>query len=159
MRRVEAATTSVRAELNDACAIAVSNAITPLRQELTPLREQNVAFAVKIEELERLQAEAEEEHRDLRQAFELLELQTPASPAAPPLDMGPDRRAPKFDRCGEALGVGFASYPITGADGLPKSVALLAPRSVAGAGSARRRRADDSLGPAPSSETGRRRLP
>ena len=93
---VEAATTSVRAELNDACAIACSNAITPLRLELTPLREQNEAFAVKIEELERLQAEAEEEHRDLRQAFELLERQTPASPAAPPLDMGPDRRAPKF---------------------------------------------------------------
>ena len=124
---VEAATTSVRSELNDACAIAVSNAITPLRErldELTPLREQNVAFAMQIEELERLQAEADEEHRDLRQAFELLERQTPASPAAPLLDMGPDRRAPKFDRCGEELGVGFASYTITGADGLPKSVAL-----------------------------------
>ena len=35
---VEAATTSVRSELNGACAIAVSNAITPLRNELTPLR-------------------------------------------------------------------------------------------------------------------------
>ena len=121
---VEAATTSVRSELNDACAIAVSNAITPLRNELTPLREQNVAFAMEIEELERLHSEADEEHRDLRHAFELLQRQTPASPVAPPLDMGPDRRAPKFGRCGEALGVGFASYTIAGADGLPKSVAL-----------------------------------
>ena len=48
---VEAATTSVRSEFNGACAIAVSNAITPLRNELTPLREQNVAFAMEIEEL------------------------------------------------------------------------------------------------------------
>ena len=38
--------------------------------------------------------------------------------------MDPDRRAPKFDRCGEALGVGFASYSVTGADGLMRSVAL-----------------------------------
>ena len=121
---VEAATTSVRSELNGACAIAVSNAITPLRKELTPLREQNVAFAMEIEELKRLHAEADDEHRDLRNAFELLQLQTPASPAAPPLDMGPDRRAPKFDRCGETLGVGFASYSVTDADGLSKSVAL-----------------------------------
>ena len=71
------------------------------------LREQNVAFALEIEELKRLHSEADEEHRGLRHAFELLQLQTPASPAAPPLDMGPDRRAPKFDRCGEALGVGL----------------------------------------------------
>ena len=75
---VDAATTSVRSELNDACAIAVSNAISPLRDELTPLREQNVAFKMKIEELKRLHAEeADEEHRDLRGQFELLQLQTP----------------------------------------------------------------------------------
>ena len=124
---VEAATTSVRSELNDACAIAVSNAIVPLQarlNELTSLQEQNVAFAMQIEELEQLQVEAVEERRDLRQALELLEQQTPASPAAPPLDMGPDRRAPKFDRCGEELGVGFASYTVNDADGLPKSVVL-----------------------------------
>ena len=83
-----------------------------------------MAFALEIKELERLHSEADEEHRDLRHAFELLQLQTPASPAAPPLDMGPDRRAPKFGRCGEALGVGFASYSYTDADGLPKSAAL-----------------------------------
>ena len=57
---VEAASTSVRSELNDACAIAVSNAIAPLRKELTPLREQNVAFAMEIEELKRLHAEADD---------------------------------------------------------------------------------------------------
>ena len=121
---VEAATTSVRSEPNDACAIAVSNAITSLRNELTPLREQKVAFAMEIEEPKRPHSEADEEHRGLRHAFELLQLQMPASPAAPPLDMGPDRRAPKFGRCGEALGVGFASYSFTDADGLPESVAL-----------------------------------
>ena len=51
-------------------------------------------------------------------------MQTPASPAAPELDMGPDRRSPKFDRCGAELGQGFASYSVTDDVGLPKSVAL-----------------------------------
>ena len=101
---VEAATTSVRSELNGACAIAVSNATTPLRDEPTPLREQNVvAFAMQIDELKRLHSEADEEHRDLRHALKLLQLQTPASPAAPPLDMGPERRAPKFDGHGATI--------------------------------------------------------
>ena len=98
------------------------------------LREQNVAFALEIEELKRLHSEADEEHRDLQNAFELLQLQTPASPAAPALGMGPDQRAPKFDRCGEALGRGFASYSFTDATGTC---------------AARRRRPDDGPGPAP----------
>ena len=121
---VDTATTSVRAELNDACALAASNAISPLHAELTPLREQNVAFRAEVEELKALHAEAAEDHRDLRDQIELLKIQTPASPAAPVLDMGPDRRSPKFDRCGAELGNGFASYEVTDDVGLPKSVSL-----------------------------------
>ena len=82
---------------------------------------------MKIEELKSLRAVADEEHRDLRGQFELLKMQTPASPAAPELDMGhgrPDRRSPKFDRCGAELGKGFASYSVTNDVGLPRSVAL-----------------------------------
>ena len=44
---VEAATTSVRSELNGACAIAVSNAITPLLNELTPLLNELTQLMIK----------------------------------------------------------------------------------------------------------------
>ena len=121
---VDTATSTARSELNDACALAVSNEISPLRAELTPLREQNEAFRVELEELKLVHSVADEEHRDLRAQFELPKSRTPASPVAPELDMGPDRRSPKFDRCGAELGKGFASYEVIDDHGLPWSMAL-----------------------------------
>ena len=48
----------------------------------------------------------------LREEIAELRARAPASPVPKGLDVGPDGRSPKYDRCGAELGLGFASYTV-----------------------------------------------